>query len=89
MICGKQIYPSRTEAGKVMSGVKDRHLSLAYFGADCNGWHVASQEVRSKKGFKGSTVQRETKSTPNSQEVARSLTFGTVTIHDHKTFKVK
>lgn len=60
MICGKQIFKSKTDGAKHLSGVNGdnrpsrkgdkNRLSVVYYCNDCNGWHVSSKSEKRKKG---------------------------------------
>lgn len=71
MICGKQIFTSRSEARNAISGANrdtrpgrgsKNRLASAYFCNDCNGWHVTSKVFRMKKVTKKEEVETVKKS---------------------------
>lgn len=57
MICGKQIYSTRRDAGDAIKGLQNDSRKgrsktqpyYSYFCKDCNGWHLASNIIRKKK----------------------------------------
>ena len=47
MICGKEIYNSRSKANSAIKGAnkdnRNNRLTTSYYCKDCDGWHVSSK----------------------------------------------
>lgn len=60
MICGKVIYPSRTEASRAVKGAnrsrkpgeRPNQFNTTYFCDACQGWHIARKCVRKQSKYK-------------------------------------
>lgn len=93
MICGKIIYPSKTEAKEAMRGKfnftrvgeSKKKCGFVYYCKDCEGWHLATSGKKKKRN-------RKDKSETDTRHIDRLVIGRSQTkmiIHDPRTFKVK